>query len=667
MCGIFGIVNKDGRPVEEELLLAATRTLSHRGPDGEGYYRHENVGLGHRRLSIVDLAGGRQPLANESGEVYLTFNGEIYNHLELRRELEEKGHRFRTRADTEVIVHLYEEYGDDCVDRLRGMFAFALLDLRRRRIVLARDRLGIKPLYLYETPDRFTFASEIKAILRDPAISPELDPIGVSWFLSLHYIPAPRTIYRGIEKVRPATVVSLDLGSSAGPAPTSSPIRSKARRYWRPIHAPDPSLTEEGAREELLAALDDSVAARLMADVPLGAFLSGGIDSGAVVSSMIRSSSTRVRTFTIGFENSSFDESESARAASVHLDTQHTAQSVDSSLLEELPRIVSLLDEPLADPSLLATWQVSRLARERVKVCLSGDGGDELFSGYRRHARAASMAWHRRLALDRLSSPVAFLARSLIPDGIRGKNYLAGLSLPPVRRYLHGLRYFDDRGLSRLLHPGFRSEAALSEGVGGSPDLDPLDRVFLDHDREIGPEDLGVRLPGLDLRTYLIDDVLLKVDRASMMNSLEVRVPLLDHHFVELALRLPASFSRKGKEGKRIFRRALAKRLPTEILQGKKRGFAVPVKSWLKGPLREPVRDLLLDPVTRQNGLFCPREIERLLDENRSPYREHGSRLFGLYLFELWRRRHLKVAPSPSLSPVISDRGRALAPGQWYP
>ncbi len=646
MCGIFGVINKDGSPVEESILVSGTRALSHRGPDGEGYLISGEVGLGHRRLSIVDLAGGQQPVSNEDGTVYVIQNGEIYNHQDLRNDLIRKGHVFRTQSDTEAIVHLYEEEGEQGLNRLRGMFALAIFDAPRKRLVLIRDRLGIKPLYVFETDRRLLFSSETQSFKYDPEFSRAIDPQSLGWFLSLHYIPSPKSIYSGVVKVPPATILTLEMRGVGS--------RTKSHTYWKPDDNPDPSLTEDQATEQIRELLDESVKLRLMADVPVGAFLSGGVDSSAVVATMNKVDDSPPATFTIGFKEKSFNESEAARLVSENVGSHHREEEVGIDATQDLPDLIGKLDEPLADPSLLATWQVARLARRHVKVCLSGDGGDELFSGYDRHGWASNLS-----RLDRWGGallPVSWLARNFLPNGVRGKNRLGALPLPAIEQYLARLRYFNEAGLKRILAPDLLADIGSSE-TG-------LTEKFLGHDALVSHRDLATRLPALDLRTYLVDDVLTKVDRASMLNSLEVRVPLLDHRFVELALKIPHQLKRLGSRGKIIFRRAVSDRVPHEILSGKKRGFSVPIKRWLDGPFGEVVRGVLLDRTTRSRGFLQTSEVARILTKNDGRWRHFGSQIFGLFVLEMWLRGHLDQPVEASQEPV--SPGDRLLLGEWF-
>jgi len=635
MCGITGLFNyADGAPARREDLGRMTAALRHRGPDDVGLLASGPLGLGHARLSIIDLAGGRQPIFSEDRSIAVVCNGEIYNHRELRREMESRGHRFATRSDTEVIVHLYEELGSGCVERLSGMFALAVADLRRHTLLVARDRVGKKPLYLADDGRRLAFASELKSFLAAGLIAPEVDPEALDTYLSLGYVPAPWTIFRGAAKLPAGHLAVCDARGL------------RIERYWDlELHAEDAGAgADSDLAHELEALLGEAVRDRLESDVPLGAFLSGGLDSGTIVSLMGDHLAQPVRTHTVGFADRQTDEREDAAAVARALGTDHVATEVRPDLADVLPRIAWHLDEPFADPSAVPTWYVSRETRRRVTVALSGDGGDELFAGY-------GSRYGRHLLEVRL--------RGLLPDSVRG-SVLPGLARrwPRSARLPRALRlgglfgnlamdaeraYFADRCLipahlqERLFGAGLRERrrrfdpfSALEPHLARAPQGDPLARALY-----------------LDFKTWLADDGLVKVDRMSMAHALEVRCPLLDHRVVELAGRVPSRLKLSGGSTKILLRRVAARRLPAEILSRPKRGFAPPVSRWLREDLRDLSRDLLLDSDALGRTLFDVREVERLLDDHQSGRLEAGWAIWTLLMLEVWDREVRRYALAP--------------------
>ncbi len=626
MCGICGQMNfAADRPVPAEELARMNQAIFHRGPDEDGFYVKPPVGLAMRRLSIIDLSTGRQPIRNEDGTVWVVFNGEIYNFPEIRDELEAAGHRFLTHTDTEVIAHLYEERGEDFVHRLNGMFAIALWDEKRRKLLLVRDRLGVKPLYYYADGERLVFGSEIKAIL-EAGIPRELDEDGLAQFLALRYISAPRTIFRGVHKLPPGHLLRAEAGSV------------KVEAYWTlpedPISAPRP---EGELREELRALLADAVRMRLIADVPLGVFLSGGVDSSAVVAMMAKAAQGPVRTFSIGFTEKSYDELAFARIVARRFGTDHEEERVRAEPVEILPRLAEMYDEPFADSSSIPTWYVSRMARRSVKVALGGDGGDELFGGYETYAAYEAAGLYRRLP--------AWIAERLIPAAVRrlpvsdakisfdykAKHFVTWARRPPEEAHYGWKVTFDlaDR------------DALLADGVGRG--TDPLG-LFVEAFRRSRGDDLA-RLMRLDTRIYLPDDILVKVDRMSMAHSLEVRTPLLDYRLVEWATRLPSRLKVRGLSKKRIFREAMRGILPDPILDRKKAGFNVPMARWLREDLRDAVRDALSPTRLRAQGIFRPAEVARLIDEHDARRTDHSRHLWSLLMFSLWYDRYYRRRP----------------------
>ena len=626
MCGITGIVDLTGRPVDGALLRSMTTVIAHRGPDGDDIVCRGSAGLGHRRLAIIDLVTGDQPMVSDDGLIRITFNGEIYNFRELRRDLEARGAKFRTESDTEVILRAYEAHGPECVQRLRGMFAFAILDERARRLVLARDRAGIKPLVYAWDGRRLLFASEIKAILEDPSVGRDLDLDALGEYLTFHYVPAPRTIFTAIRKLPPAStlVLSLDGGE---------PVVS---RYWSLRFAPDVRVTEGEWIERLRAELTDAVRCHMISDVPIGAFLSGGLDSSTVVALMAQASGAPVRTFSIGFDETDFDELRFARQVATRYGTDHYELVVKPNALEVLPRLAWHFDEPFADSSAIPTYYVSKITREHVTVALSGDGGDENFAGYRRYARA--LALHERFdrGAGRLTRPLLRLASQLLPVGAPGQALAGMLGAGPLERYFRLVTYQRRETLRRLLS----DDVAARVGSASSPAL--FARLAAEGDTP----DYVSTLQHIDLATYLPGDILAKVDAMSMAVSLESRVPLLDHRLMEFLATVPSTFKLRNGRGKYLLQRAMAQDLPGEILTRRKMGFGVPLGAWFRRELRDMARDVLLGAQARERGLFRPSEVESLLATHDSGRRDCSARLWSLICFELWMRQWADRGPA---------------------
>ncbi len=619
MCGIVGIVNVTGETVTADLLRGMSDTIAHRGPDGDGFFLRGPVGLGHRRLAIIDLATGDQPMFSEDGSACIVFNGEVYNFRELRRELEGAGHRFRTTSDTEVVLRAYEAFGVECLGHLRGMFAFAIWDARRRRLFLARDRVGIKPLVYAWDGRRLVFASEIKAVLQDPSVPRELDWDALRDYLAYHYVPSPRTIFRGIRKLPPASYIVLDLDR---PEPA-------VERYWDLRFAPVEGRLEAEWLEGLRWHLQDAVRSHLVSDVPVGAFLSGGLDSSTVVALMAQATGRPIRTFSIGFDQADHDELRYARSVAQRYGTDHCEFVVKPDALEAMPRLAWQFDEPFADSSALPTYYVSKITREHVTVSLSGDGGDENFAGYRRYARAQAL--HRRFDTmpQALIKPLLRLAAGLVPAGVRGQGYLDLLGSDAVTRYFRMMTYQQSGTLHRLLTPPARAQ--------GSSQVTPdwFRRVAA----ESGAPDYVSSLQYLDIRTYLPEDILTKVDRASMLVSLEARVPLLDHLLMEYVATMPSALKLRDGTGKAVLKRVMADDLPAEILHRPKMGFGVPLETWFRRELADYTRDVLLDTRAEQRGIFEPRAVAALLDEHAAGRRDRSSQIWSLLCFEEWARR----------------------------
>ena len=641
MCGIAGRFNFDAaHAVSRDTLVAMTDAVIHRGPDAGGYYLDGAIGLGHRRLSIIDLTTGDQPIGNEDGTVQVIFNGEIYNFAEVRRELIGHGHRFRTHSDTEVIAHGYEQWGERCVERFRGMFAFALWDAAARRLMLARDRLGVKPLYYASVPGGLVFGSEIKSLLEDPEVPREWRADALDAYLTLLYIPAPDTIYRGIHKLPPAHVLVAERGT----------VRTS--RYW------DLEFTGDGdARREddYLAELDErlreAVRLRLVSDVPLGAFLSGGIDSSTVVAYMVEASPTPPVTIAVGFEHQAFDEVRHAETVARHLGCEFHALTANPQVDDLLPKLAWHFDEPFADSSAVPTYYVSKAARELVTVALSGDGGDELWAGYARH-RVEHWEQKVRSALGPAARAAGWFGQAL-PLSVKGARSLRHLAANPDQAYAfkHAYGMFEPDAKQRLYSSDFR------RAVNGS---DPF-ASFRDAYRACASGDPLDRSMYVDARTYMIDDVLTKVDRMSMAVSLEAREPLLDHKLLEFAASVPAALKLKDGRSKYLLRRVLERRVPRSILERRKSGFAAPIGEWLRGPLASMADGLLLDGRLRDRGLFNHTEVTRLWEEHRTGRGDHRHRLWQLLMLELWFRTFIDKAGTRPAMPAGAAAVSSLA------
>ncbi len=639
MCGICGVYNLDGKPVDPILLKNMTEVLYHRGPDDSGYYLSGGVGLGFRRLSIIDLTGGHQPIFNEDGSCAIIFNGEIYNYRELRSLLISKGHRFTTRSDTEVILHLYEEKGEACVEDLRGMFAFAIWDGRKRRLLLARDRLGIKPLYYCVKGSTCIFGSELKSIIQHPSLSGELDAEALSDYLSFIYIPAPKTIFSEIKKLRPGHIFVF------------GPERVEERIYWdvsfdRVVRAP-----EEQTAEKLYQAVSEAVELRLISDVPLGAFLSGGIDSSSVVGVMAQLTSEPVKTNSIGFLEDEYNELDYARQVAALFKTEHHEYVVEPEAVEVVDKLTWHYDEPFADSSAIPTYYVSKMARENVTVALTGDGGDENFAGYRRYfydrfenrVRARIPRVVRKNLFGALSS--LYPKADWAPRIFRGKTLLKNLSLEPEMAYFNSVSCFKEEDKQKLLRPELRA------AIKGYSSFS----VFDGHLRKVSHLPPLTKIQYLDFKTYLADDILAKVDRASMAVSLEARVPLLDHKLVEFVATIPEELKLNGRTGKYIFKKAMSRLLPPSIINRRKMGFAIPLDRWFRHDLRELAADLLFEANSAVEIYFDRRAVKAIWDQHQSGMRDHSAKLWTLLMFELWHRKFQRSARHRQLSPAYSS------------
>jgi asparagine synthase (glutamine-hydrolysing) len=624
MCGIAGYVAPKG--VDEGILTRMTDAVRHRGPDAAGYHISADkvVGFGHRRLSIIDVAAGHQPMCNEDGSVWIIFNGEIYNFAELRPALEAKGHQFRTHSDTEVIIHAYEEYGPRCVEQFNGMFAFAIYDSKARRIFLARDRFGKKPLHYAVTSGDFLFGSELKSLLAHPTIRREIDLDALATYLMREHVPAPLTIFKRVRKLPPAHWMIYDLDQR----------ELKIERYWRMSIAPDLKIGEREAADLLLTELRAAVQRRLVSEVPLGVFLSGGIDSSGVAALMAETvSSGKLKTFNIAFTEKSYDESSYARRVAKLLGSDHYEETFSAGqMLEVLPECVEFLDEPFADPSVLPTYMLSRFTRKHVTVALGGDGGDELFAGYPSFVASRYAKWFER-APSPVQAMVQFAAKRMpvstknfSPDFVV-RQFLKGVSYPEPLRTQVWLGAFGPVDLPKLM-----------PGVAHDPfqEFRAQARVF-----EKAPMEVINDLTAHYAETYMADGILVKVDRASMACSLETRAPILDVRVAELAGRLPPGLKLRGRTTKWILKKALEGKLPDDILHRPKKGFGIPIAGWLREGLAPMARDLLAPKKLRKEGLFDPQFVNTLLEEHQNGFRNHRKPLWTLLMFEMWAERHL--------------------------
>lgn len=630
MCAIVGLFDMQGMSEPDHgLLERMNSSMRHRGPDGAGSHHEPGLGLAHRRLSVIDLSAGHQPMYNEDHSVVLVYNGEIYNFQALARELQQYGHVFRTHCDTEVIVHAWEQWGRRCVERFRGMFAFALWDRNAHTLFLARDRLGVKPLY-YAALDhgQLVFASELKALLLHPAMRRTLDPLAVEDYFAYGYVPDPRTILAQARKLPPGHTLCVRKG---GPLPAPQP-------YWDVPFAPVAVGSEAQVAEELTARLTEAVRMRLVAEVPLGAFLSGGVDSSAVVAMMARCAEEPVNTCAIGFADQRYDESAFARMVATHCATRHHELRVDGDDSGLVDRMATLYDEPFADSSALPTYRVCQLARQRVTVALSGDGGDENLAGYARYRwHVEEERWRARIPA-RLRRPLcaalghAYPQARWLPRPLRAKATLQAMARDAISAYFHSIAIMDDAARARLFTPGFKAS------LGGYQAID----VLRGHAANCPATDPLSRVQYLDLKTYLPGDILTKVDRASMAHGLEVRVPLLDHELVSWLSGLPPRLKLQGSEGKHIFKLAMAPHLPAAVLHRPKMGFAVPMAGWMAGPLLPRLRQCLRDGALADSGIFNMPYLRQLLDEHGAGQRDHSAALWSVLMFDAFLRQVLE-------------------------
>jgi len=645
MCGICGIYHFSSPLPDPAVIEKMTGTLAHRGPDGQGFFFNSQVGpftanakecsrisgtgnvvLGHRRLSIIDLAGGHQPLCNEDATVWVTYNGEIYNFRDLIRELAGKGHRFKTNCDTEVIVHAWEEWGEHCLEKFRGMFAFTIWDSRNDILFLARDRLGIKPLYYYVDKDKLIFGSEIKAILAAGNIPRQIDPYALSDYFHLLYVPAPRSIFRGICKLPAGHFCRIENRRFSDPI-----------RYWDLSFAKVNTVRSESEWcERIIEKLRESIKIRLVSDVPLGAFLSGGVDSSAVVALMSGLMNEPVKTSSIGFREDVFNELHYAEQIVKQYRTDHYQQVMEADAVGLLEKLAWYYDEPFADSSAIPTYLVSKITRNRVTVALSGDGGDENFAGYRRYYfDYLENRLREKIPATIRSTLIASLARlypkaDWLPRMFRAKTLLSNLAMSPVEGYYNSMSWFGPFG-DDMLSADIRAELS---------GYSPL-QLFERHDREFAGDDALSRIQYIDIKTYLVDDILTKVDRASMANSLEVRVPLLDHEFMELAARIPSSLKLRGKEGKYILKKSLEPYLSHDILYRKKMGFSIPLAGWFRHDLKKLFADTVLDSGAIVRQYVDINVVSEMWRKHQAGTSDFAAELWAVLFFATWAERFM--------------------------
>jgi asparagine synthase (glutamine-hydrolysing) len=640
MCGIVGIFDPRGtRAFDRDALVRMNQTQFHRGPVEGDVYLEPGVGFGHRRLSIIDLAAGQQPLFNEDRSVVTVFNGEIYNFRELTKELTALGYKFATRSDTETIVHAWEEWGEDCVKHLRGMFAFAIWDRNKQTFFVARDHLGIKPLHYAFLPDgTFVFGSELKSLLSFPELPRVIEPRAVEEYFAYGYVPEPRTIFKDAFKLAPGYSLTLKVGANAQ--------NVKPKRWWDVPFTPHAPMSEKQMEEELIVRLREAVESQLEAEVPLGAFLSGGVDSSAIVAMMAGLNKGPVNTCSIAFNDPAFDESTYARQVAEQYKTNHQCETVDKDDYGLVDLLAGLYDEPYADSSAIPTYRVCELARKNVTVALSGDGGDENFAGYRRYRYAMAEQRVRSVLPSSLRKPVFGFLGNVYPKAdwaprmFRAKTTFEALARDLVEGYFHGVSVMPDRVRAQLFSDGFKrslqgySAIEVMRGhAANSPTDDPLSLIQY-----------------VDMKTWLPGDILTKVDRASMAHALEVRVPLLDHEFVEWASGVPSSLKLRGQEGKYLLKKSLEPYLSHDVLYRDKMGFSIPLASWFRGPLRERVKQALLGPTLAATGIFNMRFLQDMVEQHQSGRRDYTAPIYTVMMFEAFLRNCLEETPAHSLA-----------------
>ena len=642
MCGITGIVDLVGtREIDRARLHRMNESQLHRGPDEGGMHLEPGVGLGHRRLSIIDLSSGQQPLYNEDQTVCVVFNGEIYNYQQLIPELQMLGHVFHTQSDTEVIVHAWEAWGERCVERFRGMFAFALWDRNKQTLFLARDRLGVKPLYYALLPDQtFIFGSELKSLLAHGALAREIDPHAIEEYFALGYVAEPRTIYRQAKKLPPGHYLTLERGSGM-PAP---------KQFWDLHFTLDNPISEADACEELRQRLSESVRLRMISEVPLGAFLSGGVDSSAVVAAMAGLSGGPVNTCSIGFDDPRFNESDFAARVAERYQTAHRLETVASDDFDLIDTLARLYDEPYADSSAIPTYRVCQLARKHVTVALSGDGGDETFGGYRRYRLHMMEERMRSLLPANLRQPLFGLLGRVYPKAdwaprvLRARTTFEGMARSSVEAYFHSVSILRGPMRQALFSDKLKRELA------GYHALD----VFQRHARQAETNDPLALIQYLDIKTYLVGDINTKVDRASMAHSLEVREPLMDHELVEWMATLPTALKIRGNNGKHLLKKALEPQLPHDVLYRPKMGFSVPLARWFRGPLRARVREAVLGERLADTGWFATGYLEHLVDAHQNGTSDYSSPLWTLLMFDAFLKQQGEGTPAMTLAADLS-------------
>ncbi len=626
MCGICGIVHrKSDSPVDPHDIKNMCDVITHRGPDDEGKFVSNNVGLGMRRLSIIDLSTGAQPIFNEDRSIAIVFNGEIYNHQNLRHELQAKGHVFVTKTDTEAILHAYEEYGADCVTKLNGMFGFAIWDSRKHRLFVARDRIGIKPMYYYCDQEQFVFGSELKSIVQVPSVPRNIEPRALDTFLTFEYIPSPYSIFRNVFKLPPGHWLMYENG------------QVKTQQYWH-LEYQRSSHSSRQLQQNLQELLEDAVRVRLMSDVPLGAFLSGGLDSSSIVAMMCRASSDKVKSFSIGFDDTTYNELPYARAVASHFGTEHFEEIITPDVASLTEKILWMLDEPFGDFSVFPTYLVSQMARKNVTVVLSGDGGDELLAGYdtyiaqqvaRRYAKLP--AFLRKGAIE----PIV----NAMPPTDKKKGFIN-----KSRRFVEGARLSGDLQHVRWMIFLQQAEKELLYADDFRRSLNGYDShgFIRDYFRQVSTGNPLDEQEYVDIKTYLVDNILVKVDRMSMANSLEARVPFLDHRFVEFAATLPSEMRLFKNRTKHILKESLRDVLPLNIIERGKEGFSIPIKNWVKKELKPHMMDALSERNVKDKGYFNPNYVNRLVQEHLVGRENHSHRLWALMVFHMWHDLYMK-------------------------
>jgi len=626
MCGICGVFYYEKtHDVYETEIRKMCRVISHRGPDDEGVFVKNNIGIGMRRLSIIDLATGRQPISNEDNSIWIVFNGEIYNYRELRQELQNRGHKFRTNSDTEVIVHAYEEFDEECPKRLNGMFAFAIWDGRKNRLFLARDRIGIKPLYYCQDNRGVVFGSELKSILQVSHIPRRVDTEALDVFLTFEYIPSPLSIFEGINKLPPGHTLSIQDG------------KTRLKSYWQlPIKKND--STEDEICNNLKELLQDAVKIRLMSEVPLGVFLSGGLDSSTLVALMSQVTDYPIKTFSIGFDDATYNELNYARAIAKRFKTEHHEFIIKPDAVELTENLLNYLDEPLGDFSIFPTYLVSKMARDYVTVVLSGDGGDELFGGYDTYIADRFARQYQRLPALMRNGIIAPLLDFIPPTSKKkglvnkAKRFIKGTSLPEDLRHTRWMIFLSIAEKERLYSEEYKRKLKKGDSYA----------FIRGYFKNAGFDDPINRQMYVDIHSYLVDNILVKVDRMSMATSLEARVPFLDHRFVEFAANIPGNFKLKGNQTKYILKKAVSQILPREILTRGKEGFSIPIKNWLKGDLKPMMMEVLSPDRIREEGYFNSEYVERLKNEHLKGVENHSHRLWALMVFEMWQDKYLR-------------------------